>query len=218
MVSHRRRRATPPSRDRLLAAAADEFAARGFDGAKVERITRRARINKAMLYYHFPSKAALYQAILRDVFGGVASAVAAGRETGGPPDAQLRRFVRTVAEQLARHPQAPAIWLREMAEGGRHLDATVVREMARILQTLAAILEEGRAAGQFADVPPFVVQLGIVAPLLLFAASEPVRRRFQPNIPVNVAALAPDLVVEHVETAALAVLAQGTLRSRKGQS
>ena len=47
------------SRQRLLTAAAAEFAARGFAGASVDRIARAARVNKAMIYYHFRSKAAL---------------------------------------------------------------------------------------------------------------------------------------------------------------
>ena len=41
------------SRQRLLTAAAAEFAARGFAGASVDRIARAARVNKAMIYYHF---------------------------------------------------------------------------------------------------------------------------------------------------------------------
>src|SRR3990172_6203646 len=45
--------ARPDSRDRLLAAAAAEFAARGFDGARVDRIARAARANKATIYHHF---------------------------------------------------------------------------------------------------------------------------------------------------------------------
>ncbi len=69
MVSQRRiAGGAGQTRERLLAAAREEFAARGFDGAKVDRIARRARINKAMVYYHFPSKAALYLAILREQF------------------------------------------------------------------------------------------------------------------------------------------------------
>ena len=43
------------SPDAILAAAALEFAERGFAGARVDRIARRARVNKAMLYYHFKS-------------------------------------------------------------------------------------------------------------------------------------------------------------------
>ena len=53
------------SPDRILAAAAVEFAARGYAGARVDRIARRARVNKAMLYYHFRSKQGLYRALLR---------------------------------------------------------------------------------------------------------------------------------------------------------
>jgi AcrR family transcriptional regulator len=49
----RRARVSP---DRILAAAALEFAERGFAGARVDRIARRANVNKAMLYYHFMSK------------------------------------------------------------------------------------------------------------------------------------------------------------------
>ena len=56
------------SPDRILAAAAVEFAARGFAGARVDRIARRARVNKAMLYYHFHSKQGLYRTLLRRTF------------------------------------------------------------------------------------------------------------------------------------------------------
>ena len=56
------------SPDRILAAAALEFAERGFAGARVDRIARRARVNKAMIYYHFKSKRALYGALLREMF------------------------------------------------------------------------------------------------------------------------------------------------------
>ena len=59
---------TPDTRARILAAAALEFAERGFGGARVDRIARRARVNKAMIYYHFKSKQALYRSLLRDLF------------------------------------------------------------------------------------------------------------------------------------------------------
>jgi AcrR family transcriptional regulator len=51
------------SPDRILAAAAAEFAERGFAGARVDRIARRARVNKAMIYYHFASKQRLYRVL-----------------------------------------------------------------------------------------------------------------------------------------------------------
>ena len=52
------------SPDAILAAAALEFAARGFAGARVDRIARRARINKRMLYHYFGNKEHLFREIL----------------------------------------------------------------------------------------------------------------------------------------------------------
>jgi TetR/AcrR family transcriptional regulator len=53
------------TRERIIAAALKEFAARGFAGARVDRIALRARVNKRMLYHYFGNKEDLFRAILR---------------------------------------------------------------------------------------------------------------------------------------------------------
>ena len=53
------------SRERILAAALKEFAAKGFAGARVDFIAQRAAINKRMLYHYFGSKEGLFKAVLR---------------------------------------------------------------------------------------------------------------------------------------------------------
>ena len=53
------------TRERILAAALDEFAARGFAGARVDAIARTARINKRMLYHYFHDKSGLFRAVIR---------------------------------------------------------------------------------------------------------------------------------------------------------
>jgi TetR/AcrR family transcriptional regulator len=202
-------RSAPVSRDRLLAAAAQEFAARGFDGAKVDRIAAAARLNKAMLYYHFRNKAALYRAILNDLFGAVATAVVAVRQQGGSSDDHIRRFIQAIAAETARRPHIPAIWLREMAEGGRHLDQTIGQALRRILETLAGILHDGRVSGAFGPAHPFVTQMGIVAPLLVFSASARMRERMRPQLPPGLIGVTREEVVRYVEAATLAVLRAG---------
>jgi TetR/AcrR family transcriptional regulator len=53
------------SRERILSAALKEFAAKGFAGARVDYIARRAAINKRMLYHYFGNKEGLFKAVLR---------------------------------------------------------------------------------------------------------------------------------------------------------
>jgi|SRR5262245_18344655 len=52
------------TRGRILSAAIREFAAKGFAGARVARIARRARVNKRMLYHYFGDKDGLFREIL----------------------------------------------------------------------------------------------------------------------------------------------------------
>jgi AcrR family transcriptional regulator len=210
----RPRPAGKPTRQRLLDTAVEEFAARGFDGAKVDRIARRAKVNKAMLYYHFRSKAGLYLAILQEQFGALGEAVASARAPGLAPDEQLRRFVATVARAALARPHFPAIWLREIAEGGRHLDATVVLALRRVLETLAAILADGARAGVFAPANPLVIQISVVAPLMFFASSAPFRERLMRLVPSTVPAPQLDDVIAHVQAATLAVLTTPALSGR----
>lgn len=53
------------TRRRILAAALEEFSEKGFAGARVDAIARRARGNKRMLYHYFGNKEALFSAVLR---------------------------------------------------------------------------------------------------------------------------------------------------------
>ena len=195
------------TKQRLLDTATAEFAARGFDGAKVDRIAARAKVNKAMLYYHFQSKAGLYLAILREQFGALGEAAASARIPGLAADAQVRRFIEAMAREALARPAFPAIWLREISEGGRHLDATVVMALRRVLETLVAILADGQRAGVFRPVNPLVVQISIVAPLMFFAASAPFRARVGRLLPAPVPPPELSDMIAHVQAATLAVLA-----------
>ena len=58
---------------RILEVARDEFAKYGFDGARVDRIASRAKINKAMIYYHYRSKEKLYHAVIQSHLNRIGS-------------------------------------------------------------------------------------------------------------------------------------------------
>src|SRR5882757_9934810 len=102
------------SPDRILAAAALEFAARGFAGARVDRIARRARVNKAMLYYHFRSKERLYRTLLRQMFTRAAERLRAIAAGDGPSAEKVDRAIAGMAGFIQEHTFFAAIMLREV--------------------------------------------------------------------------------------------------------
>ena len=207
MAQRRRKQAGDVgTRDRIFAAAGTEFAARWFAGANVDRIARTAAVNKAMIYYHFKSKAALYREILRDMFDAVAARLEAMSAGHVAVDGKIRAFVEAIAREAEARPHFPPIWFREIAEGGTHLDDGITRTVAGIVKRLAAIVQEGVRAGKFQPVDPLLVHGGIVGPLLLYYASAGVRRRMAGAGVKGADAYQSNQVIAHVQRVALATL------------
>src|SRR5438874_1763122 len=81
------------SRKAILNAAVHEFAREGVSGARTDAIARSARVNKALLYYYFKDKQALYQAVLDEVFSGVRAAIHNALSQKLPPRQKLARYI-----------------------------------------------------------------------------------------------------------------------------
>jgi AcrR family transcriptional regulator len=164
---------------KILAAAALEFADRGYAGARVDRIARRARVNKAMLYYHFGSKQGLYRALLGDTFTQLAQTLAGVARSTGTPQGKLDAAVSAMASFVETHAFFPAVMLREVAEGGAHLDADTLAALAAVPRAFGDILGQGIDAGVFRKMHPIGAYFTTVAPILMFVASTPVRRQLK---------------------------------------
>jgi AcrR family transcriptional regulator len=78
-----------PTKVRLLEAAGEEFARKGFDSARIRAICDRAEANIAAVNYHFGDKEQLYIEALLEA-----------HHCGGPGDGEDLTFVGTPAEQL----------------------------------------------------------------------------------------------------------------------
>ena len=205
-MTKRRSRSDGGSRDWVFRAACREFAARGFAGANVDRIAAAAGVNKAMIYYHFASKAALYRAILNDMFAAVAARLDKVAAEHPTPEGKIRAFVAAIAQEAEARPHFPPIWFREIAEGGTHLEIGTLKIVGGIVQRLAAIVREGVQAGRFTPVDPLLVHGGIVGPLLLYYASGPLRKRLARAGVAGAASYGSEEVIAHVQRVALSTL------------
>ncbi len=161
----------------ILKAATKAFAEAGFAGARMDAIAKRAKVNKATIYYTIGNKEALYKEVLLATMGKTLDQAEAAMKTPISPEAKLRIFIRNLAGTIDNNPALPNILMWEHASGGRHLPEMVAGEIARMVNLLMAILEEGKRKKQFRSVTPMLIQFMIVATMMFYKTSEPIRTK-----------------------------------------
>jgi AcrR family transcriptional regulator len=183
----------------VLRAARTEFAAHGFSGAGVDRIAARARVNKAMIYYHFGSKLALYREVLLEGFVALTVNARAAIAVPGSAADRLDRYLESLVATVHDHPYIVPMMLREMAESGRNLDPVTLQGVKHLAASgpdgepsgaiglfavVRDLLQAGEQSGEFAAVDPLLTHFIIIGSSMMYAANEPLRRRIrQLNLP-----------------------------------
>ncbi|KND58073.1 Transcriptional regulator, TetR family [Candidatus Paraburkholderia schumanniana] len=155
------------TRRRILLAAAEEFAAGGLFGARVDQIARRAETNERMLYYYFGSKEQLFTAVLEHALSALVEAERTLELDGIAPIEAMTRLAHFVWDYYRDHPELLRLINNENLHEARYIKGSNrIRELnSPIVATLTAILERGQKAGLFRnDVDPlrfYVVLSGL---------------------------------------------------------
>jgi len=168
----RRKGAARDSRTAIFRAAAIEFSDRGYDAAGTDRIAARARVNKAMLYYHFGSKRDLYLEVVRDMVRTVGLRARAIADGAGTAEQKLDAWVAALVEEAAARPWFPPIMLREVAAGAPHFDANTFQLMNDVFTAVRDIIAQGQRDGVFRQVDPLLAHFTIMPPILIFFARQ----------------------------------------------
>ncbi|HVQ34533.1 MAG TPA: TetR/AcrR family transcriptional regulator [Candidatus Bathyarchaeia archaeon] len=197
------------TRQSLVDAATALFAERGFDGAKVDEIARRAGVNKAMISYHFGGKRGLYNAILADDFAWVLEKLSELDREPLPADVKLSRFIAIFGSLHTRRPGLSAMMLREAMSAGRHLDPSLLPSLSRIFASVQSIVAQGIAEKVFREVDPLFTHHTVLGALAFFFAVRPLRDRLIAEGVVPVRPPDPDRFIAHVQELLARGLAKG---------
>lgn len=116
------REAPASTKARILSAAEEMFAARGFEGSSTREIAAKAGVNISSLHYHWESKDRLYDAVFRNIHGQLIEIARDSAPTIGPrsvsarqvPEASVGRFF----DYFAANPNIPRLLLRRILESG----------------------------------------------------------------------------------------------------
>lgn len=144
MSEPRPRTFTEQARHRQIIDCTIELVAqRGPAAASLSAIAARAGISKAAVLYHFASKEAVLDATMRHVLDSYVAAVGAQVDAADGPEGMLVAYVRGTIEYMRDHPAQVRVLV-----GGLVRDPEVAAQPGR-WQSVAAILEQGQAAGAF---------------------------------------------------------------------
>ena len=165
------------TKQRIFDAARQNFAQKGFEGARMDEIAGMARVNKATIYYHVGDKRTLYERVLKEIFSGVADHLARNDDIALPAEERLRRFVRTLAHRIDQNTDLAAIMLREQASGAKDFPHIVARDFSRIISLITEILDDGVAAGCFKRTTPVIVHLMTIGTIVFVKMSHPIRSK-----------------------------------------
>jgi AcrR family transcriptional regulator len=139
------------TRDAILKAAEQEFAAKGLFGARVDEISKRARTNKRMIYYYFGSKEGLYLIVLERVYQGLRGAERTLHLSHFEPEQAIRTLIEANFAYSRAHPEMISLINSENLHKAKHLrKSKLVRQLhSPLVRLLEDILKEGVAKGIF---------------------------------------------------------------------
>jgi TetR/AcrR family transcriptional regulator len=171
----------PGIAERLWEASRIEFSLRGYHGARVQGIARRAGCNVALLYRHWSSKQGLYLDVLRAMWQGMLHEVVALVETGRGAPAVVGAYL----DANMRDAVGAQILIREFLDGGPFLSQILAAEPALVepLRRVAGALAESGPDGQVfrAGVDPMLAVLSIGGLAALVASAHDATGPFFPE-------------------------------------
>lgn len=168
------------TKSRILDAAVREFSENGLAGARTEQIAETAGVNKALLYYYFKSKEALYKAALESVAQRVLDNSLAALLPDRSPGEQVLRFAINHFDRIHSQHEFQSLMQQEMMRlhrGEENAVADLVQKVFRPhMFRLNELLVEGKRTGELIDADEWQIMNSALGANVFYFLSAPVSR------------------------------------------
>jgi AcrR family transcriptional regulator len=159
-------KAPDANRARIIKAAMNEFASRGFKGASMDAIAAKTHTTRAMINYYFGNKEKVYLAVLEDVYSEIRNAESRLDIDHLAPVEAIRSILEFTFHYYVEHEYFVRLVVAEnQAKGRLFMKSRAMRSLNRsIIDTLARVIERGRVDGVFrGGIDPVEVHMAIAA-------------------------------------------------------
>lgn len=170
----RKRVDDPEARARIAAAAEELFAERGFDGAAIRDIARKAGVNGAMIHYYFRNKEGLYHTLLEGAASRVRSLLIETTGRSGSIKKRLASFVEAYADYMLSQPNIARILYREMLTGAKHIKQIAQQYAASNYSMLKRLITDGVERGELRDVDAELTPISLMGMVVIFQFLRPI--------------------------------------------
>jgi len=135
-----RQRNAVATRDRILKIASKEFAAHGYDGARIDAIVARCKISKNLVYHYFDSKEALFIEVMERAYGAMRERQNELALTGEDPVRDMRELVEKTVQHFIDQPEFHQLLSTENLHKAVHIrKSKVISEMFNPLRSALSI-------------------------------------------------------------------------------
>ncbi len=155
-------------RERLLKTARAHFLAHGVEGASLRDIAARARTSIGMVYYYFPTKEALFEAVIDEAFPSFVKGFEEALQDDVPIPARIERLFVRMGNLTNDEADVLRIVLAEVLRSKARRGLVVRLGMRGHLPAMIRTIAEGMASGELrASEPPMAMALAVFAPALM---------------------------------------------------
>jgi TetR/AcrR family transcriptional regulator len=165
------------TRARILEAAVQEFSANGLAGARTEQIAEAAGVNKALLYYYFSNKQALYDAALESVADRVVTSSMAAMGAECSDGERLVQFALNHFDRIHSQRAFQSLMQQEMIRlhrGEENALAPLVEKVFRPMMTrIRQVYQDGRNSGELIEVDEMQIMYAALGANVFYFLSAP---------------------------------------------
>ena len=173
---HSRHHDSEATRQAILQAAERIFADEGLEGARTDAIATAAGVNKALLYYYFRSKEALYRAVLEGYAADFNRKALELLSSGGSSRSLLERYINLHFDFIAAHRHHGPLFQR-MLMTDKKTWMRLARELGLPrMKAILKVIERGKRTGEFRQMDSFHIAISLVALVAFYFSSAPVLR------------------------------------------
>jgi TetR/AcrR family transcriptional regulator len=158
------------NKKQILRAAREVFAETGFKNANIDEIAKRAKVDRASVYYYIGDKKEIYSEVIATSLNRNIEELIQAATTGKSPEEKLMLYIKSWVPEGGKGLKDNMIYFWEFASGGENISEAYKKNFSKFIEIFIDIIEEGVKTGDFKTVNPFILHMMMSGAVVLWGA------------------------------------------------